>query len=445
MMSGASIARCFLAFLLLIATASRSWAAEPVARAEILTPAPIVPGQQVQLQVDVLAPNFFLSPPQFPIFDLPNAVVALSDANAQNLIENIDGESYSGIRRVYIITPQVAGEFTIPSAAITFAYAAVPGQSTNGSVNLPALTFSVGTLPDTVGSGNVAAAGKLTIVQKLDQDPKTLRVGDALDRVITITAEGMQSMMIPAPDFEGQDGVRLYPHDPVLHDSTDGRSGMAVGTRIDRVTYAFDKPGNYTLPAVEIAWYDPATQKTETVRAEEIAINVVPAEAFKPAIAPPVPQERPALMTPARIRNILWGGATLMVLLALAWMARRLWPRFRSWRAGERDRKAHSEATYFQGVEQSCRQQDRKAVYAALDRWFRSSGLPAARWISKFGDASLQIQYERLEREIFSADGSGDAVDLHKLGAGFKSARKKWLSAQGAEAADTSALPALNP
>ncbi|MGH6760767.1 MAG: hypothetical protein ACRECW_04130 [Phyllobacterium sp.] len=39
------LANCLLALLLLIATASPSWAAEPIARARILTPQPIVPGQ----------------------------------------------------------------------------------------------------------------------------------------------------------------------------------------------------------------------------------------------------------------------------------------------------------------------------------------------------------------------------------------------------------------
>ncbi|MGH6760768.1 MAG: BatD family protein [Phyllobacterium sp.] len=391
-------------------------------------------------------PNFFLSPPQFPVFDLPNAIVALSDANAQNLVETIDGQSYSGIRHAYIITPQIAGDFTIPAAAITFAYAAVPGQSTNGSVNLPALTFSVGALPDAAGGKKVAAANTLAIAQKLGHDPKTLKVGDALDRVITITAEGMQSMMIPAPEFEGQDGIRIYPHDPVLRDSTDGRSGATVGTRIDRVTYAFDKPGDYILSAVEIAWYDPVTQKTETVKTEKVTVTVAPTEAFKPAIAPPVaPAEKSTLMSRTQVRYLLLGTVLLSVLFALAWIVHRVWPRFRARRAERRDRKEHSEPAYFQNVERSCRQQDRTAVYAALDAWFRSSGLSGAHWVSEFGDGNLQSQYKRLEQEIFVMNEAGEAVDLGKLGAGFKLARKNWLNARDSKQTDGSALPALNP
>src|SRR5262245_37159944 len=100
-----------LAFLVFFVAASAGLqAGEPQIRVEILTQPPIVPGQQVQIQVDVLAPNFFMSAPKFPLFNLPNAVVSLPDTGAQNLVETIGDESYAGIRRTYIVTPQTAGD-----------------------------------------------------------------------------------------------------------------------------------------------------------------------------------------------------------------------------------------------------------------------------------------------------------------------------------------------
>ena len=108
-----------LALTILLVVPTALWAADPIIRAQVVTQQPIVAGQQIQIQVDVLAPNFFLSPPQFPLFDLPNAVVTLSDARAQNMTETVDGETYAGIRRIYLVTPQLAGTFTLPPARIT--------------------------------------------------------------------------------------------------------------------------------------------------------------------------------------------------------------------------------------------------------------------------------------------------------------------------------------
>ena len=86
------VASCLAVLLFALISAAPLHAAEPVVRVDILTPAPIVAGQQVQVQVDVLVPNFFLSPLQFPIFDLPNAIVTLPDVRALNLVETIDGD-----------------------------------------------------------------------------------------------------------------------------------------------------------------------------------------------------------------------------------------------------------------------------------------------------------------------------------------------------------------
>ena len=79
----------FLLFLLLAPL--QALAAEPFARATVDDSGDIVPGRQVYVTVDVFAPDFFTSPPQFPLFDLPNALVTLPDERAQNILQTVDG------------------------------------------------------------------------------------------------------------------------------------------------------------------------------------------------------------------------------------------------------------------------------------------------------------------------------------------------------------------
>lgn len=428
--------RCLVILLLILATTAGLQAAEPLVRVEILTKPPIVPGQQVQIQVDVLAPNFFLSPPKFPLFDLPNAVVILPDERATNLVETINGESYAGIRRSYVVTPQAAGDFTLPPAGITFTYAAVPGQpGVQGSVALPPQKFTVAGAP--AGSG--AAAQQIGVTQDLDRDPKSLKAGDTLVRTVTVTAQGLQAMMIPVPDFTAPPGVRLYPHDPVLTDKPDQAQGTIGGTRVDRVTYGFETAGSYRLPAIEIAWYDPRTQKNEVAQAPEIAVTVAQAAGFTPAIKPPEVIE-PAPREPVDLWLLAWGAAGVVALACLAWLVPRLWRSIGAWRKARRLRYEQSEVYSFQQFSNACRGGDGGAVYAALQSWAgRAKVAPLREWLK--GDAVL-ADYERLEARLFA--GASGIFDASRLLGGITGARRKWLEREALVSASP-ALPPLNP
>jgi len=428
------------AFLLFMLTASAGLhAAEPLARVEIVTKPPIAAGQQVQIQVDVLAPNFFLSPPKFPLFDLPNAIVTLPDTGAQNLVETIEGQSYAGIRRTYVVTPQTGGDFTLPPAKITFIYAAMPGQpGSEGSVTLPPQKFTVAGAP----LGGPATAQQITVTQKLDRDPLSLKAGDTLVRTITVEAQGMQAMMIPVPEFTAPEGVRLYPHDPVLSDKMDQGQGSIGGTRVDRVTYAFEGAGSYRLPVIEIAWYDPATQKNEVAQAPEVTVSVAAAAGFTPAIKPPeITEEAPK--RPDNLRLLPWVAAGLAALAFLAWLVPRLWRRLRQWRQARRHRYEQSEAYSFRQFSTACRSGQGAPVYAALQSWAtRAKTAPLRDWLSD-DDVAL-MEYEQLEAGLFAAGSESKSYDAGKLLAGIVQARKKWLTRE-TESLRPAALLPLNP
>lgn len=430
-----------LALTILLVVPTALWAADPIVRAEVVTQQPIVAGQQIQIQVDVLAPNFFLSPPQFPLFDLPNAVVTLSDARAQNMTETVDGETYAGIRRIYLVTPQLAGTFTLPPARITFNYAAVPGQSAPGSVTLPPTVFTV-TAPAGAAPDAVAASG-LTVEQALDPDPASLRAGDTLVRTVTVTATGMPAMMIPTPEFTAPEGVRIYPHDPVLTDDSSG--GLSIGRRVDKVTYGFEKAGTYALPAVEISWFDPAANKNDVATAPGFTATVAASPAFHPAIAPPS-QAKPTDAAPRDWPSYaLWGTGVLVALVLIGWLARWLWPHFLAWRARRRGEEEHTETAYFARFEKACRAGDPLAAYAALDAWARRAGIaPVGSWLQGTGDAAAQQEFARFQKAMFGS-GQGGAADLRALNAAIARARAAWLARKPTRAVHLPALPALNP
>jgi hypothetical protein len=76
-------------------------------------------------------------------------------------------------------------------------------------------------------------------------------------------------MMIPPPTFAAPDGVWVYPRDPVLSDVTTKRGGFVGGRRVDRAIYVFEQPGEFTLSAIEIGWFNAETGKQEIARARK--------------------------------------------------------------------------------------------------------------------------------------------------------------------------------
>lgn len=446
MNGGVAVFHRLAASALLLLVPAAAHAADPFARATVGTQGAIYPGEQITIQVDVFVPNFFMSPPQYPLFDLPNAVVTLPDSGAQNLNETVAGESFAGIRRSYLVTPQAAGDYVLPPAEITFTYAAVPGQASQGRVTLPPMKFTVVGQPGTdVGSASVTAV-KVKVEQTLDRDVKQMTAGDSLVRTVTVTADGMQAMMIPEPSFQAPEGVRTYRHDPKLEDQRTPRGEFLAGRRTDTVTYVFEKAGSFALPAVEVHWFDPHEGKSETVSAPAFAVTVAEASTG-PAIAPPTPAEEPQ---PAwtRVDWKRWlaaAGIAGVALAALGWLVfsglPHLMARLRARRAG----LENSEPAYFRRFEQACHGGDRRAAYAHLDAWARRCGLgPVAEWLHQSGDTEAERAYATFEKAIF-AGGSLAPSNLDDLCTSLARVRQARLANRQRNSNDALALPPLNP
>ena len=418
-------------------------AADPVARASLQSKGTIYVGQQVLITVDILVPNYFLQPPQLPPLDLPGAIVTLQDG-ALNLNETIGGISYSGIQRTYIVVPQRAGEFTLPSAEITFDYAAVPGQTTQGKSSLPPLHFTVESAPgETAGSPGVVAA-KITVTQDLSPDPKTLRAGDTLVRTITVRAEGLRAMMIPAVDFTAPEGVRIYGQDPVLSEETGPRGQPIAGVRKDVAQYLFAAAGQYELPAIDISWFDPATEKTESVSAAAIRVSVTDIPAVATGLAPPVQEpEEPAFnwFSAAMIAGaFLLAGLVIWLLAQALLILEQLLDQRRS---GKRE----SERAYFRHVEQACGDGSPIAVEKALDNWSRKAGIvPLRPWIARFGNAETLKAFD-VQREAIYGSEKKTFSSGEQLLSGLQAARAVWLAGTSSPSArwHGKSLPQLNP
>ncbi|RAS01247.1 BatD family protein [Cupriavidus alkaliphilus] len=403
-------------------------AAGPIVRVEVGARQPVLVGQQVGIDITILAPNYFLSAPEFPPLEVPGAVVTLPDARAVNSTETIDGVAYAGIRKTYAFTAEQDGEFPLPAATIQVTYAGDDGAPREGSVTLPVTTIRAGT-----GVTSRAAAGaasgrrllpvaRLSVTQALDHDPDhgvvRLQAGDALVRTVTTFAPRTQAMMIVPPHAAAPRGVRMFRADARLSDQARDAPGPG-GTRVDTLTYVFERPGTYTLPAVTADWVDPATRQPASSEAPAVKVEVAAARKGG-ALAPGGP---PAGALPGEgglpWRTLLWAAGALLGAAALALLWRRLRPRLarlQQRRAERRRARAEGADARLAATLRACRAGDAAAASQALGGWTRAAhGTMPAAWAEAAGDAALADAVTGLQRHLYGAAPAPSAWDGNPL------------------------------
>jgi hypothetical protein len=391
--------RAVLALLALIGAAAAVAADAPQIRVRIEQSGPIYVGQSLRLDVTVLVPNFFMSSPEFPLFDLPGAVVTMPGEGAVNVNETINGITYAGIQRTYVLVPQREGTFVLPPASITFQYAAVPGQPSPGSVTLPPEKFDVLLPPGAQTAQGALPVARVTIKQQVEGLTKPLHVGDAITRSVEIFADHTQSMMIPPPSFAAPAGVRVYRKDPQLTDVKDEQGQFLGGRRVDAATYLFDRPGTYTLPAISESWFDPSANRAQRAAAPEIQVSVVPSSKPEAAIAPePAPEK-----SIDWLRWVASASAAILGILAIAWLIRRWEKRARALIASRRAARRESEGAYFARLLAACRSNDPAGSYASLGRWVRRAGSASiGDYLQAAEDDELRTRVTALEHCLYS-------------------------------------------
>ena len=277
-----------IAFLFVLGIGVASAQPKPVLRIAVTPPTGVIVGQPVKISVDVLAPNFLTDAPELPQLEIPNAITVLSDEAAQNLTETINGTSYAGVRKTYRVYPQRPGRFEIPTAEVKIKYAAVPPNSVEATLPLPAASFQAMLPPEAEGLDYFLPATELRIEQTFDRKFKDLKVGDTLRRTITIIAVKTQAMMIPPIYFEAQKGIREYTAEPEVTDQKSDHGEFLQGQRTEHVTYQILKPGDYVLPEIQVTWWDLQTSKLRVARLPAIHFTAAPNLDYVPELTPEV-------------------------------------------------------------------------------------------------------------------------------------------------------------
>jgi hypothetical protein len=239
-------------------------------------------GGLVELQIDVLTDTWFTSAPTLPDLKLEGALVTPPDGQAQHLNQTLDGQAFNGMRYSFLITPNVAQGFDIPPLTVK----ATPAQATGElSAQSPPLQFSATQPPGFKPGEAPLVASAVRFNQTVTNSSIALKVGDSITRQLTLQADGALAMALPIPALGDIEGLSRYPKTPQVSNLDDGRGNLLGGQRIDAVSYRIDDAGSYTLPAIEMKWWDSHTQQTRTAQVPAVTFTAAANSDYKPVFS----------------------------------------------------------------------------------------------------------------------------------------------------------------
>ena len=218
-----------------------------------------------------------LSAPQ-----VDNAVVQQlgSDNNYQEVLEGI---SYNVTERRFVMFPQQSGDFRIPPVTFNATVGRRGGinrffnnRQTVREINLVSEehVVSVKPTPEEFDGQTWLPAAALQLTETWSGDKQELHVGDAITRNITITTEGLSSSLLPAINFAPVEGLRFYPDQPTREDAAN--TGGVIGTRAESTAIVASQPGEFSLPEVQLPWWNTAEDRLELATLPARVISILP-------------------------------------------------------------------------------------------------------------------------------------------------------------------------
>jgi len=189
----------------------------------------------------------------------------------------VDGRRYRRyVVRSVALLPRREGQLELGAATVAGdRWHAGNGTETSVILASDPQTLEVLPLPD---QGRPATfrghVGTLDVVSWVDRT--RVEAGETVTLRIEVSVEGFVEA-VPDPEIEFPSGFAVS--EPEVGGRTPYRRDSPGGTRTYTYRLTVAAPGRYEIPAVEMSFFDPATESYGTTRSHPLAVTVVPAGA----------------------------------------------------------------------------------------------------------------------------------------------------------------------
>lgn len=208
-----------------------------------------------------------------------NSTVELTAEN--NFQKNINGVLYNVLERVYAIHPQASGTLTIPEQIwqvekVNNRLGFTSGNSPYLRLRSREKNIEVLPIPGTSTAIQWLPAESVTMEQEWQQSLVTAKVGEPLTYTITTTAKGLHHAQLPSLKLDSNDYFTIYSDQAKTENavSVEGITGKQT------VNYAVipTQAGTFTLPLINLTWWNVSTDKEETITLKPQQIIVANSE-----------------------------------------------------------------------------------------------------------------------------------------------------------------------
>ncbi|WP_420904394.1 BatD family protein [Candidatus Magnetaquiglobus chichijimensis] len=283
-------------------------------------------GKSVHLQEQILLTLRFLNAAPIAGASLQEPKVESGEALIEKLGEDQAYETTRDQRRFivterrYALFPQKSGTLTIGAIPLT---AQLPGADRSGSLlreffndpfikNFPlgpgraGKTVRLSTEPARIevkpvptgwGGGTWLPVHRLELSENWSPEPPRFQVGEPVTRTLTLQADGATAAQLPELTIAVPPGIKSYPDKPRLEDQR-LVTGI-IGKSVNKIALIPATPGAFTLPAIEIPWWNSDAGRIETARLPERRITVLPAATTRPDGNASQPHPVPSVSSPA--------------------------------------------------------------------------------------------------------------------------------------------------
>jgi hypothetical protein len=361
--------------------------------------------------------------------ELDNAVVEKIAEDTQYNTQ-IKGMIYRVTERKYAIFPQNSGAMTIAPLVLTAeAIINSPQSQFNGfftqhstqtkRVLSKEINLDIKPAPASLKGQQWLPAEQVTLKETWSNKTLQVKVGEPITRTLTMSAKGATSSQLPDLSTQALNPeLKTYPDQPVINDQQNGEGVMAM--REQKIALIPSTAGDFTLPAIEVPWFNTQTQKMEIAQLPAVTlVAVAAATSNSPTInnnnSPTAPANSPqkdTAITPASTSDKTWmwvsiafGLAWLITLLAL------FWSRFAKPRTKQVKQKATAKNTPLtlkevtKELKTACANNDPQAAQQALIKWatlrYNITNLAE---LSLYCDADMQAELTKLNLALYAKE-----------------------------------------
>ncbi len=191
-------------------------------------------------------------------------------------------KAYLVLEQRHAIYPQAAGQLTIePSLAsariaLNSGSGFDPFRSNTQTLrrNSPDRNIRVEAMPSSFSGSHWLPASEVQLVEEFP-DGDTFKVGEPITRTLSLLVNGQMASQLPEFKLPEIKDLKQYPDKPMLNNSKSD-TGI-IGVQQIKVALIPAKAGDYTLPAMEIPWWNTQSGTMETARLDARSIKVTPA------------------------------------------------------------------------------------------------------------------------------------------------------------------------